>query len=189
MIFKGEALTNHAYIAVDTLGIEPTAAISNINIVIFNILNSKFNPSVFSVSLNIDEQIKNGSTVTAGTIFWFINQSTEIKKEILEKLKNLSDTSNHYNLVEMLNFCCLHEPEYLWCRDPFWAYYKLGDFFDQHNLSIPFMAPLFMDSTALIPVQEILNLDNCKDNLNSLDIKDWAINESKIIYSTLNKLV
>lgn len=89
-MFKEYNSPNHAMIDLETFGSENTSVITSLAIVIFNPYTGETIDSM-KVDIDIQSSMNYGATVNASTLLWWLGQSEDARKGLIDGQKNSID--------------------------------------------------------------------------------------------------
>lgn len=126
----------------ETLDVKPSAVVLSIGAVVFDRYTRQQGPTFYvELTNHLDDQLKNGRTVSGSTVAWWMRQSAEARHVFDEKETSPERCTPIYALSKFIDFCRDNRVKYLWAKDPDFDVVILRSMFEMYgvnDLQFPF---------------------------------------------------
>ena len=126
----------------ETLDVKPSAVVLSIGAVVFDRYTRQQGPTFYvELTNHLDDQLKNGRTVSGSTVAWWMRQSPEARRVFEEKETSPERCTPMYALSTFIDFCREHKVKYIWAKDPDFDVVILRSMFEAYgvdDLQFPF---------------------------------------------------
>lgn len=124
---------------IETLDTRPSAVVLSIGAVMFNRYTREQGPTFYvELTNHLDDQLKNGRTVSGDTIAWWMRQSPEARRVFEEKETSVDRCTTMFALTVFANFCKDNQAKYIWAKDPDFDVVILRSMFEDYGFKFPF---------------------------------------------------
>lgn len=124
---------------IETLDVKPSAVVLSIGAVVFDRYTRQQGPTFYvELTNHLDDQFKNGRTVSGSTVAWWMRQSPEARRVFDEKETSPERCSPVFGLGQFDVFCRTHKVKYIWAKDPDFDVVILRSMFDDYGFTFPF---------------------------------------------------
>lgn len=122
----------------ETLDVKPSAVVLSIGAVVFDRYTRQQGPTFYvELTNHLDDQLKNGRTVSGDTIAWWMRQSPEARRVFEEKETSVDRCTTMFALSKFIDFCRDNRVKYLWAKDPDFDVVILRSMFDDYGFKFP----------------------------------------------------
>lgn len=126
--------SNHCMIDIETIATGTNAVIASISAVQFNPLTGD-TFSEFEVFIDIQSQLEKGFEIEADTMFWWMEQDENVRKELIRKCKNGLSISS--SLEAFTVWIRQNKIKYSWGKGPSFDQAKIANAFRRCKLRQP----------------------------------------------------
>lgn len=160
----------HCMLDLETLGTGQDAVLLSISAVQFNPFTGETFKE-FEVFLDLDSQIAINSTITQGTILWWLAQDTAVRNQVIKKCKNGQDITSA--LKSFSAYIKQNDIKFVYGKGPSFDNAKLNSAYERTKLEAPFK--YYNDRC----VRTIIALDSEVKNLEFIGNRHNGIDDSK----------
>ena len=129
----------HLMLDLETLDVKPSAVVLSIGAVVFDPYSPTTGPSFYvELTNHLDDQLKQGRTVSGSTIAWWMRQSPEARRVFDEKETSVDRCTTMFALTVFANFCKDNQVKYIWAKDPDFDVVILRSMFEDYGFDFPF---------------------------------------------------
>lgn len=120
----------------ETLDTRPSAVVLSIGAVMFDRYTREIGPTFYvELTNHLDDQLKNGRTVSGDTIAWWMRQSPEARRVFEEKKTSHERCTPMYALSMFIDFCRTHKAKFVWAKDPDFDVVILRSMFEAYGVN------------------------------------------------------
>lgn len=121
---------NQLMIDIETMGIEPYSCITSISAVEFDIESGETGKEFF-INIDLEDSMKNGFTVNADTILWWMKQSDDARKDVF------TNTVDVLYALHLFSVFCKSKDYEVWANSPRFDCGILSNYYTEMGLKTP----------------------------------------------------
>lgn len=137
--FSTETSMQDLMLDLETLDVKPSAVVLSIGAVMFDRYTREQGPTFYvELTNHLDDQIKQGRTISGDTLEWWMRQSEEARQVFAAKKTSFARCTAMYAVTQFEEFCNANSARYIWAKDPDFDVAILRSLFEDYGFKFPF---------------------------------------------------